>query len=245
MSSLFYNNKVKEWDDMLTYGPAHRYRRNIVLKLIKEVVKEGDSLLDIGCGNGLLLTQINQKFNYLNLNGCDVSEDVIYRNQISYPNIHFYALDIGENIEASSCYDIVTCTEVLEHIKDIEVALGNIKKLLNPGGFAILTLPRGTIYPIDKTVGHYCHFQDSSLFSDFFVIKKELHWGFPFFNLYKWAINLKPEYINREFGETKYNFIQKFVAKAIYYLFTFNLSIWGNQLIMVLHFPKEKQITPN
>ncbi len=38
-------------------------------------------------------------------------------------------------------FDLVWCSEVLEHIPDVSFALGEIRRVLKPGGRALLTVP--------------------------------------------------------------------------------------------------------
>ena len=229
-----YNKKWHKWDDVIVYSPAPKHRRRIVLNCIKKYAVKDKKLHDLGCGNGYFLKLISQKFKGLLLSGSDISEEVIKQNQLKYSSVKFHSQDIGTDVDVSNCYDIITCCEVIEHLKDPEIAINNIAKLLKPFGIAIVTVPRGKVHSIDKMMGHCMHFKNADAFSKAFVVIDELKWGFPFFNLYKWAINLKPEYMNKQFGEKKYNTIQKIIANLIYSLFFLNLPIWGNQLILVL-----------
>jgi 2-polyprenyl-3-methyl-5-hydroxy-6-metoxy-1,4-benzoquinol methylase len=40
-------------------------------------------------------------------------------------------------------YDVIFCTEVLEHLEKPHVALANLVAALNPGGILVLTVPDG------------------------------------------------------------------------------------------------------
>ncbi len=44
------------------------------------------------------------------------------------------------------CYDLVICTNLLEHVVDRTLVVGNLKRLVAPGGLLLLTVPRR--YPI-------------------------------------------------------------------------------------------------
>ncbi|MBF0541903.1 MAG: class I SAM-dependent methyltransferase [Nitrospirae bacterium] len=234
MDSTFYNKKWKQWDDMIKYSPAPRHRRRIVINLINQYYKNRDSLYDIGCGNCFMLIEINKKYKDISLNGCDLADQVIEKNKEQYSNISFDVMDISSEINLTNQYDIITCCEVLEHVSDINKALENLYNLLKPSGIAIITVPCGKIYPIDKSVGHLRHFTELSMFEKLFKIKQIIKWGFPFFNLYNWAINLKPEAALYNISSCKYSMSQKIISNIIYLLFFFNLNIWGSQLFIVL-----------
>ena len=45
-------------------------------------------------------------------------------------------------------YDLVICSEVLEHLEDPERALKNIKELCNEKGFILLSVPKEPIWRI-------------------------------------------------------------------------------------------------
>jgi 2-polyprenyl-3-methyl-5-hydroxy-6-metoxy-1,4-benzoquinol methylase len=50
--------------------------------------------------------------------------------------------DILDSKLTAQNFDLVLCSEVLEHVRRPELALGNLYKILNPGGFAIVTTPQ-------------------------------------------------------------------------------------------------------
>jgi SAM-dependent methyltransferase len=44
-------------------------------------------------------------------------------------------------------FDIVWCSEVIEHVRDPEATLGEIRRVLRPSGRAILTTPNSSFWP--------------------------------------------------------------------------------------------------
>ncbi|KKP88086.1 MAG: hypothetical protein UR93_C0022G0001 [Berkelbacteria bacterium GW2011_GWA2_35_9] len=70
----------------------------------------------------------------------------------SYPNIKYLSIDISpfkamrrENVESLSfsnhSFDLIFCSHVLEHIKNDQKALTEIKRVLKPNGLAIIQVP--------------------------------------------------------------------------------------------------------
>ena len=52
-----------------------------------------------------------------------------------------------ENVPAASpCYPVVLCTEVLEHVADIDRSFAGLRRLTAPGGCVVLTVP--FVYPV-------------------------------------------------------------------------------------------------
>jgi SAM-dependent methyltransferase len=150
-------------------------------------------------------------------------------------DINFQVIDLHKEFKSvDKCFDVVTCSEVLEHVGERTTAIRNLALLLNKGGYLILTVPRGKIFPIDQSCGHLAHFNDVEIFSKYFYIRENHQWGFPFFNLYKWAINLRPSAISRRFLNKKYSLSEKIVSEVIYFLFFLNINRFGYQQILVL-----------
>ena len=105
---------------------------------------------------------------------------------------------------------------------------------------ALITVPSGRLYPIDRNVEHQFHF-NRKMIDEFLSKRSDIKykirfWGFPFHVLYKWAINLNPELVSKSFIDTHYNFFQKFVSEILYWLFFFSIPVpfETNQTILVI-----------
>lgn len=121
-----------------------------LVKLASEV-KDGDSILDVGCGNGRLLEAFGEKkINYI---GVDQSERLInlaigdikspnYKLQVT--NYKYYVGDILElNKATEEKFDWIFCIAVLHHLPGQELrlqALEQLKNRLKPGGKIVLTV---------------------------------------------------------------------------------------------------------
>lgn len=98
-------------------------------------------ILDIGCGNGALVTIPLAALGFPIL-GIDPDIESVQRAQElnSHANCEFKAL-LSNEIDAA--FDIVICSEVLEHVHDFVGLYEEIVRLLKPGGLAIITVPNG------------------------------------------------------------------------------------------------------
>jgi len=116
-------------------------------ELIKlaEMIKDGDKILDIGCGNGRLIEAFkDKKINYL---GVDNSEKLIEAAEINYKlpinNYEFKVVDILELDKLSeNNFDYIFCIAVFHHLPgdDLRIkALEQMKNKLKPGGKIIIT----------------------------------------------------------------------------------------------------------
>lgn len=121
-------------------------RVNFVLSEISDFVKQHDlnpsdiSIIDVGCGNGSMTLPVGlQAYNIL---GIDLDESSINeaqrKNNLS--NVKFSFCDIKSIGEK---YDIVLCTQVLEHLEQPMQLLKDMNALLKQDGLMIITIPNG------------------------------------------------------------------------------------------------------
>jgi ubiquinone/menaquinone biosynthesis C-methylase UbiE len=102
--------------------------------------KNGDSVLDVGCGNGSLIAAISKKAD-ISAFGVDISPKMIAECQKNYPDINF-KISSGELIpfEDSTFNCVVMCC-VLHHLHTPETFFTEAKRILKPGGTLIVGDP--------------------------------------------------------------------------------------------------------
>lgn len=113
------------WDDL-----------NIFLKYIKD----GDNVLDLGCGNGRLVDLLkNKNVAYL---GVDYSKGLIDQAKQKYPDNKFRVMDSLDLKLPRESFDAVITTAVLNHFPTRQMQLAflqNIKNVLKPGGYLLMS----------------------------------------------------------------------------------------------------------
>jgi SAM-dependent methyltransferase len=118
---------------------AERYRR--VLDAAAPL--GGLRVLDYGCGDGALLSWISRAVGEAGeAVGFDPSADArrLAREMLQLRRLK--AEVCGSSVElADSSFDCVLCSEVIEHVADVDGLLAEIHRLLKPGGRAIITTP--------------------------------------------------------------------------------------------------------
>ena len=136
-----------------------RGRYDIVIKLLKERGANANSrILEIGCGDGALTGLIYKEFK-CDLYGTEPSPDGIrfcnemfqkYSFKAQFHLIGGYALPFPENH-----FDYIVLADVIEHLQHPDEMLTEMKRLLKPGGHAIITTPiRSMEHPEDKMHVH-------------------------------------------------------------------------------------------
>lgn len=231
----FYDASWDRWQDMIRYSPAPRLRREKALGWLRE--HRPGTVLDVGCGNGELLSEVQRVLPGARLTGADISPAVVAANAARFPGMAFTVMNLDEDTAAPmERHDAVVCMEVVEHCLDPEAALGRLAALT--GRVLVLSVPCGPLFALDRQVGHTRHFAPADIVPvlERAGLRVELaqRWGFPFFNLYKHAINLRPQAMAEAFLSDKpYSAGQKLLASAALAAFRLCLPWWGYQLFVV------------
>lgn len=114
---------------------------------LDKYVKEGDRVLDIGCGNGKLLGYLADKKKSFSYSGLDISEKLIkiakdFYLEAELPSKEFKIFD-GVNIPyPENSFDVVYCLATLPHLPGREMQikfLENVRKTAKPGAQLIIT----------------------------------------------------------------------------------------------------------
>lgn len=121
-----------------------------VVKIVwSKVINKKISIADIGCGNGALLIRIAQSLstikNTVKLKGFDLAEPFVTygKNAAKYKklkNLAFTMFDF-EKEKIKEKFDIIICSEVLEHLKNPSKFLVKLHDMLEDGGYLVLTTP--------------------------------------------------------------------------------------------------------
>lgn len=106
------------------------------------------TVLETGCGEGNVITFLEKSFNdNSKLYAFDISEKCIIEASKKSSRIKFWRQNIYELIPLinGNKYDLVICSEVLEHLDDVNAALHNLKKV---GNYFIFSVPNEPIWRI-------------------------------------------------------------------------------------------------
>jgi len=95
------------------------FRNLLVLISEKKVI----SILDVGCGEGFTLNRLKANNIEEKLEGIEYSEDAIVIGKKIYPEIKITKGNIYKLPYKDNSFDLVLCTEVLEHLENPEEGL--------------------------------------------------------------------------------------------------------------------------
>jgi 2-polyprenyl-3-methyl-5-hydroxy-6-metoxy-1,4-benzoquinol methylase len=185
------------------------------------------SVLDAGCGTGILLQQILDKYPNLQLTGSEYSPQGLEFAKRRLPQGEFHVLDLSKEV-LNQKFDLITCIDVLEHIPDDRTALKNLLAMTN--GYMILSVPIGPLFKAEvDRMGHVHGYSRTELEKKIqqagFEIVKVIQWGFPFYNLHRRLANRMPA----ETSTGSFSARKKLIANLLYTLFFLNLSYGGER----------------
>lgn len=138
----FLLKKTKE-DYNLIADDFSRTRWNIwaEFSIFKDYIKDGDKVLDVGCGNGRILELLkDKKIDYI---GIDISEKLVELAKKKYPQNNFLVADTLNLPFPDNNFDKVFSVAVLHAIPSEEFrekALLELKRVLKPGSILLLTV---------------------------------------------------------------------------------------------------------
>jgi len=122
----------------------HTSRNEKTNSFVNKYYKEKGGVVDLGCGNVLWNN------NHLTVTGVDVNEGfldlALRKGRINKKIIS----SIETTPFPDSSVEIIVITEVIEHVKDLEIQMKEIWRILKPGGYVISSVPYDTNFSLWK-----------------------------------------------------------------------------------------------
>jgi SAM-dependent methyltransferase len=174
--------------------PGNRFRYELIAGELARLHVKPERVTDCGCGDGSLLAVVSARIPCGELNGFDIADSTPASRPGS--SIRFQQHDLGQPVPASmhGRFDLVLCSEVIEHVENDDVVLTNLFQLTRPGGHVVLTTQTGGIYRTEQFLGHLRHYDLPGLCGRIELaglrVQRAFHCGWPWLNLQKAAAHL-------------------------------------------------------
>lgn len=156
-------------DNNFTYFYTQKYVKKVLALLEKQDLE----VLDLGCGVGTIDFYLAQKGH--TVTGIDISPDAInicnaVKKQFDFKNTQFVQGDVQKTVFKKK-FDLIICSEVIEHVEDDAGLLHTISGLLKNEGILLLTTPSlnaplyrlGVLKDFDRRVGHLRRYEMKGL----------------------------------------------------------------------------------
>jgi SAM-dependent methyltransferase len=134
-----------EYGKLWTFERSHWWfvaRRRLVRSLIARYARtsssENGSYLDVGCGTGIVLDEIGRGFNPRV--GLDISQGALglTSDRVSSPLV---CGDASELPFADNSFDLISCLDVLEHVRNDLGCIRECFRICKPGGYMVFSAP--------------------------------------------------------------------------------------------------------
>lgn len=174
------------------YHPILKYFFLKRLQILSSLFyRHGSSVLDVGYGSGIFFSELSKRFN--SLYGIDMHNmNNIVKNSLFEDRI-IVDLSMGDisNLPYNdNQFDCVVSISTLEHVKELEKAVGEIYRVLKNSGEAVLGFPsdnlimRALHYLFDKTPHNEIHLSNErriiSVIKSIFDIEKMITFPYLF-----------------------------------------------------------------
>jgi 2-polyprenyl-3-methyl-5-hydroxy-6-metoxy-1,4-benzoquinol methylase len=120
----------------LSGGTSSDAIRSLVLECLAQENARG-SLLDFGAGRGELLVQLHRTGRFERLAGID-----LLPRPAAIPNdVCWHEQDLNEDVGMDQSFDVVVCSETIEHLENPRHVFRALGRLVRAGGTIVLTTP--------------------------------------------------------------------------------------------------------
>lgn len=115
-------------------------------------------LLDVGAGVGHFISAL-KKETHFSLSAVDLMHT-------NMPDVRWYVQDLNRNLQfKNETFNVVSCLEVVEHLENPRKLIRDIFRVLEPGGYAVLSTPNNESWRSIMSFvfrDHFVAFTDSS-----------------------------------------------------------------------------------
>lgn len=167
--------------------------------------------------------------------GLDFSAKAIDVARRRAPHAEFGLLDVAAG-HLDRRFDLVVCTDVVEHIEDDVAALRNLAAMT--GRHLLVSTLQGRMRDFERTVGHHRNYARGELQAKIrsvgLEIERVVEWGFPFFSpLYRNVLGAA----SGQGTEGDYGPGRRFLAEALYHIFRLNSWSHGDYIYVLARRP--------
>ena len=129
------------WRKELQAGKEERGNLQANLEFLAQtnVLKSGDKVLEIGCGIGSVVFELSKQG--YDVTGTDISRAAIAYGLKKYDDIRLEVQAAETLPYADESFDVVLSFDLFEHIAQIDRHVGEVRRVLRPGGAYLFQTP--------------------------------------------------------------------------------------------------------
>ncbi len=127
----YFDSVAQDWD---SWQARNRYYHGHIEKLMRFLIPQGSTVLEIGCATGDLLNAVNPGIGM----GIDHSAKMIELARSKYTGLTFEEMD-AEELHLKRKFDFVMMSDLVGHLQDIQRTLEKTRSVLHRRSRVILT----------------------------------------------------------------------------------------------------------
>ncbi len=141
-----------------------RSRNRLLIWAVQQYFPKAESFLEIGCGNGFVLSGIREAFPKIILSGGEIYSEGLNFAAERLPGVELFQMD-GRQIPFREEFDVIGAFDVLEHVKEDEEVLSQMYQATRKGGGILLTVPHHPFLwsHLDDFTGHVRRYETREL----------------------------------------------------------------------------------
>lgn len=164
---LSYRVGASGWTDELTSfhednaGPDHFIDRASRAHALSQVKRHARGprpvVLEVGCSSGFFVRDLRRALPHAFVIGSDYVRGPLEALARRLPDVPLVQFDLVRCPLPDACVDVVVLLNVLEHIEDDAAAVRQVRRILRPGGAAVIEVPAGPhLFDVyDKVLLHH------------------------------------------------------------------------------------------
>lgn len=163
-----------------------------IIRISRELVNEIEScnnkvrVLDAGCGEGFITNLLVSNIANIEAVGLEYTQEALEIAQKSNSSIQWMRGDIYQLPFEDNAFDIVICTEVLEHLSDPCMAISELKRVCKK--YVLLTVPNEPWFCMGNLI----------------AFKNILRLGNPIDHINHWTYRAFQKFLGKELGNCTY-----------------------------------------
>lgn len=131
-------------------NPISRFFLDNFTKVLLETIKplKPESILDVGAGEGFVLEKLRKGKIGKKLEGIEYMDEAIELGKKTNPQVKIKKGDIYKLPYKDNSFELIICTEVMEHLEDPKLALAELKRVTSK--YVVLSVPNEPLFTIQR-----------------------------------------------------------------------------------------------
>ena len=155
--SDFYDESITEWRAL-----NGKYKAQNIIDISKNI--QFDSVLEVGCGEGAVLSQLSNHNYASNYYGLEISESGVEMTKSK--NIKgLKSVDLFDGYKIpydDNFFDLAICSHVMEHVEHERVLL---KEILRVSKYQVFEVPIDFSFYVDKKANHFLSYGHINIYT--------------------------------------------------------------------------------